>query len=121
MVVGSESEVDVLALADALEVGLLVVGDVVVADIQARQCPIGRKYIRGRTEGYSCTYLHLGRKAATIIAPEATSILSLMSALVMELSIVTSCLALPKVILDKDLRERERTKEWQVRATIFML
>ena len=81
----------------------------------------GRKYIRGLTEGYSCTYLHLGRKAATIIEPEAPSILPLMSALVMELSIVTSCLAPPKVILDKDLRESERTKEWQVRATIFML
>ena len=41
VVVGSELEVDVLALADALEVGLLVVGDVVVSDVQASQCPDG--------------------------------------------------------------------------------
>ena len=95
--------------------------EIIAREVERRQRPDGRKYIRGRTEGYSCTYLHLGRKAATIIEPEAPSILPLMSALVMELSIVTSCLAPPKVILDKDLRESKRTREWQVRATIFML
>ena len=46
VVVGSELEVDVLALADALEVGLLVVGDLVVADIQARQCPVDAEAVR---------------------------------------------------------------------------
>ena len=41
VVVGSELEVDALAFADAPEVGLLVVGDVVVAEIEGRQCPHG--------------------------------------------------------------------------------
>ena len=41
VVVGSELEVDVLAFADALEVGFLVVGDVVFAQVEGRQCPHG--------------------------------------------------------------------------------
>ncbi len=51
VVVGSELEGDVLAFADAVEVGLLVVGDVVVAEIEGCQCPDGETYIRGGTEG----------------------------------------------------------------------
>ena len=38
---GLELEVGVLAFADAPEVGFLVEGDAVVADVQGRQCPIG--------------------------------------------------------------------------------
>ena len=37
---GLEHEVDALAGADALEVGLLVVGNAVVADVQLCQCPL---------------------------------------------------------------------------------
>ena len=40
-VVGSELEVDVLAFADALEVGLLVVGDVVVAEMSDKKGSYG--------------------------------------------------------------------------------
>ena len=68
--------------------------DSVVADIQRRQRPDGRKYIRGRTEGYSCTYWHLGRKAASMMAPEASKVFPLKSASVMELSMVTGLLYL---------------------------
>ena len=39
---GSDVEVDILAVADAPEVGFLVVGDVVVVDVEGRQCPDGR-------------------------------------------------------------------------------
>ena len=42
-------EVDALAAADALEVGLLVAGNVVVADVQLCQRPDGRNNIRGWT------------------------------------------------------------------------
>ena len=60
VVVGSELEVDVLALADALEVGLLVVGDVVVADIQARQCPDVVRRISAKVgQGIFWIFLHL--------------------------------------------------------------
>ena len=40
---GLEFEVDIcaLAVADALEDGLLVTGDVVAADVKDRQCPDG--------------------------------------------------------------------------------
>ena len=38
---GSELEVGFLAFADAPEVGFLVGGDAVVADVEGRQCPIG--------------------------------------------------------------------------------
>ena len=38
---GLECEVDALAGADALEVGLLVIGNVVIADGQLCQCPLG--------------------------------------------------------------------------------
>ena len=47
---GLELEVGILAFADAPEVGFLVGGDAVVADVEGRQCPNGEKYIRGRTE-----------------------------------------------------------------------
>ena len=68
--------------------------EAVAREVERRQCPDGRKYIRGRTEGYSCTYLHLGRKAAmSMIAPEACRALPLKSASVMELSMVTVSLS----------------------------
>ena len=38
---GLEFEADVLAVTDALEVGLLVAGDVVVAEVKGCQCPDG--------------------------------------------------------------------------------
>ena len=41
------------------------------------------KQASGSDRGYFCTYWHLGRKAATIIAPEARSSLPLKSASVM--------------------------------------
>ena len=41
---GLELEVGFLAFADAPEVGFLVGGDAVVADVEGRQCPDGRKY-----------------------------------------------------------------------------
>ena len=37
---GLELEVGILAFADAPEVGFLVEGDAVVADVQGRQCPV---------------------------------------------------------------------------------
>ena len=46
---GLEREIDALAGADALEVGLLIAGNVVVADVQLCQRPDGKKYIRGGT------------------------------------------------------------------------
>ena len=41
VLVGSELKVNVLAFADALEVGFMVVGNVVVTQIEGRQCPVG--------------------------------------------------------------------------------
>ena len=61
----------------------------IVGEVEGRQRPDGRKYIRGRTEGCSCTYLHLGRKAASMIAPEAPRCFPLKSASVIEASMVT--------------------------------
>ena len=43
---GLELEVGVLAFADAPEVGFLVEGDAVVADVEGRQCPDGKNSIR---------------------------------------------------------------------------
>ena len=42
--------------------------------------------------GYSCTYWHLGRKAASMMAPEAMRYFPLKLASVMEVSIVTGLL-----------------------------
>ena len=46
---GLEFEVDIcaLAVADALEDGLLVTGDVVAADVKDRQCPLGAVLVLG--------------------------------------------------------------------------
>ena len=55
---------------------------------------------------------HFRRKAATIIAPEIPRLFELKFASVMEVSIVTGCLASPKVILDKDLcKSKSKQKE----------
>ena len=75
---------DVLGALDA---------ELVLRKVEGCQRPDGRKYIRGRTEGYSCTYLHLGRKAPSMMAPEACKPLPLKSASVMELSMVTGLLS----------------------------
>ena len=53
---------------------------------------------------------HFRRKAATIIAPEIPRLFELKFASVMEVSIVTGCLARPKVILDKDLCKQKQTE-----------
>ena len=73
-------------------ISIVISAEAVVAEVQACQCPDGRKYIRGRTEGYSCAYWHLGRKAVSMMAPETPKPLSLKSALVMEASMVTGLL-----------------------------
>ena len=63
--------------------------EIVARKIEGRQRPDGRKYIRGRTEGYSCTYWHLGRNAAIKMAPEVPRYFPLKSASIIEASMVT--------------------------------
>ena len=64
--------------------------EVVARKVEGGQHPKGRRYIsKGGSEEYSCTYWHLGRKAASMMAPEAPKYLLLKSASVMEVSIVT--------------------------------
>ena len=71
---------------------IAIVCEVVVADIETRHHPDGKKYSRGGTEGIfscTCTYWHLGRKAASMMAPETPSSLPLKSASTIDVSIVT--------------------------------
>ena len=49
--------------------------------------------------GYSCTYWHLGRKAASMMAPEASKSFPLKSALVMDVSMVTASLSLESPLM----------------------
>ena len=49
--------------------------------------------------GYSCTYWHLGRKAASMMAPEASKTFPLKSALVMDVSMVTASLLLESPLM----------------------
>ena len=79
---------------------------IVAADIQTRQRPDGGMDGAGVSKMYIqmglATYWHLGRKAATIIAPEAPNSLPLKSASVMVAFMVTACLS-PKVMVSSAL------------------
>ena len=57
--------------------------------VRGRECADSRKGIRGRAEGCSCTYLALGRNAASMMAPEAPRCLPLKFVSFIEASIVT--------------------------------
>jgi hypothetical protein len=74
-------------------VGEYQLPDVVVGKIQGRQRPIVGGVSADARRGYSRTYVHLGRKAATMMAPDAPRPLALKSASAMEISIVTGLLS----------------------------
>jgi hypothetical protein len=71
--------------------------DVVLKEIHGRYCPVVREGIRDIRLSYGeglqarvrGTYVHLGRKAASTLAPEGPSCFLLRSAETMEISMVT--------------------------------